>query len=382
MQASASLTPKTHLPPRLNRARQLLDIHNLDALLLTHPADLQWLTDFTGEDSVGILTRQDVILATDFRFEAQAAIECPQDNPKVTVVLRDGKMSDLLAKCLADTRSHRVGFESTRTTFAAVDSLQKSADALLGQGHLHLIPLDSELVKLRAIKDPHEIATLRKAVDIAQKALTSLLPHLKPGLTESNAAGMLYAEIRRLGAGDTSFESIIASGPAAALPHYRAKDLPIRSDTVLLIDYGARYQGYCSDLTRTFFLGKVPDQLQHAYRATLEAQERAIAALKPGMRCKDADAVARDYLSSQGYTKEFGHSLGHGIGLDIHEQPGLRKSAEDADILQPGMVVTIEPGVYLPGLGGIRIEDDVLITDTGYQVLSSLPKSFDTARLT
>ena len=366
---------KPHLEARLSRARQLLDAHRLDAILLTHQADLQWLSDFTGEDSVGILTTNSLVLATDFRFVTQAAQECPT----LPLALREGKMPDTLAKVLLDAGTKRVGFESGRTTFATHAGLLKAIDA--AGGKVELVPLDGEIVKLRAIKDATEVAILRKAINIAQDALRATLPQARLGMTESDFAGRLYGEMRRLGAGDVSFESIIASGEGAALPHYRAKDRPIQNNTVLLIDYGAKYSGYCSDLTRTFFVGSAPEVLQEAYKHVLESQQRAIAALKPGLRCKDADAVARDYLRSVGFDKEFGHSLGHGVGLDIHEMPRLSKMAEDSEVLLPGMVVTIEPGVYLPGIGGIRIEDDVLITETGHEVLSSLPKSFETAGL-
>jgi len=240
--------------------------------------------------------------------------------------------------------------------------------------------IEDLMVNVRKIKDDVEIGIIREAIRIAQEALLSVRHELRPGRTENYIAGLLTFEMRRRGASDASFEPIIGTGPSSSLPHYRPADIDIKRDTFLLIDYGARYQGYCSDITRTFALGTLPAKLTEIYKICLEAQLAAIATLRPGVTTKTADSAARDIIDGAGYKDFFGHGLGHGVGRDIHEMPTLRRAGGEEE-LKPGMVITIEPGIYLPGLGGVRIEDDVLITATGCEVLTSLDKTLEGCRL-
>lgn len=374
-----SAKPAPYLLPRIASVRAALDSLKLDTLLLTHPGDIAWLTDFSGEDSIAILTHDTITLVTDFRYTAQAAIECPW----LPVKLRELTMAAALTEALRDLKSKRVGFEPAFTTYATIHSLEKALreppekaphKSRSNPPVPTLVPLENVLVGLRKIKDAHEIAIIKKSVKLAEAAFLALKPSIAPGTTENLLAGKLAYEMRARGASDSSFPVIVATGPFSALPHYRPQNVKVKNNAALLFDWGARYNGYCSDLSRTFLLGKAPAKIKEIYQIVLDAQLAALAFLRPGVSTFDADAVARNHITQAGYGPEFGHSLGHGIGRDIHEQPGLRKSGTP-EPLQPGMIVTVEPGIYLPGLGGVRIEDDVLITKSGCEILSSLPKS-------
>jgi len=373
-QASQTSSAKPYLLARQHTVRQAMAARGLDTLLLTHPADLAYLTDFSGHDSIGVFTTDDFILVTDFRYTEQAQIE----SPWLKTVMREGKMADALVTALTSLKSSKVGFESNFTTFGQIESLRKVLeDKKLA---ISVQSVEDLMVNVRKIKDDVEIGIIREAIRIAQEALLSVRHELRPGRTENYIAGLLTFEMRRRGASDASFEPIIGTGPSSSLPHYRPADIDIKRDTFLLIDYGARYQGYCSDITRTFALGTLPAKLTEIYKICLEAQLAAIATLRPGVTTKTADSAARDIIDGAGYKDFFGHGLGHGVGRDIHEMPTLRRAGGEEE-LKPGMVITIEPGIYLPGLGGVRIEDDVLITATGCEVLTSLDKTLEGCRL-
>ena len=226
--------------------------------------------------------------------------------------------------------------------------------------------------KLRMIKTDDEIRTIRRAAEIADEAFSHILTFIKPGVTELEVSNELEFFMRRLGASESSFDTIVASGKRSALPHGVATGKTIENGDMVTLDFGALYDGYVSDITRTVAVGEPTEELKKIYHIVLEAQMRACSALKPGMTGKEADAVARDYIKDHGYGEAFGHSTGHGIGLEVHEGPGL--SFRSDTVLKPGMVVTVEPGIYVPGLGGVRIEDDVLITEDGCELLTSSPK--------
>jgi Xaa-Pro aminopeptidase len=243
-----------------------------------------------------------------------------------------------------------------------------------------LVATDGVLGDLRKIKDAHEIQLVRQAITVAQDAFVAVRRQIRPGMTENHLAGLMMLELRARGASDASFPPIIASGAPSSLPHYRPTDAAIKPNRPLLIDWGAFLGGYCSDLTRTLLLGRVAARIRTIYSIVLEAQAAAIAFLRPGVTSRQADSVARRIIAKAGFGKQFGHGLGHGIGREIHEGPALRRKGEAQELL-PGMIVTVEPGIYLPGEGGVRIEDDVLITDRGCEVLSSLPKTFDECRI-
>src|ERR1019366_2254365 len=245
---------------------------------------------------------------------------------------------------------------------------------------VELVPLDDLMVNLRMVKDDHEICLVRPSIGVAGEAFEAIRGELKPGQTENYLAGLLVFELRSRGASDSSFPAIVATGANSSLPHYRPQEILIQRDQPLLIDWGALYKGYCSDLTRTMMLGRVSSAMKKIYQVVLQAQEAAIEFLRPGVTTMQADRVARDMIEKAGFGKEFGHGLGHGIGREIHELPTLRKTGGEEE-LRPGMIVTVEPGIYIPGEGGVRIEDDVLITHSGHEMLSSLDKSFEGCHL-
>jgi len=344
----------------------------LDGLLLTHPPDLAYLSNFSGEDSVGLLTEKGFILVTDFRYHEQAG----QEAGWLKLAMREGKMADALAKILINAKVHRVGFEANFTTFGQVHAVDKAVAATECAKPVELVPLEDVMTSIRKVKDDNEIDLIRKSVGIAEEAFDAIRSEIKEGQAENYLAGLLVFELRSRGASNSSFPVIVAAGSNSSLPHYRPGEKLIERDQPLLIDWGALYKGYCSDLTRTLMVGRVNNRIKQIYKVVLEAQLAAIAFLRPGVTTRQADQVARDVIDRAGFAKEFGHGLGHGIGREIHELPSMRKIGGEEE-LRPGMVVTVEPGIYLPGEGGVRIEDDVLITHSGCEVLSNLDRSFE-----
>jgi Xaa-Pro aminopeptidase len=382
---------KAYLKVRHKAVREAMKELKLDGLLLTHPADLAYLTNFTGDDSIGLITKDDLHLVTDFRYKEQADLEAGW----LKVSLREAKMSDALAKTLIETGVHRVGFEANFATFGQITALDRAVKEQTNQakpsgkkaaakagpspdGELELVPLEDVMTNLRKVKDDHEIDLIRKAVALAEESFIAIRDRgdIKVDETESYLAGLLIFELRSRGAAGTSFPPIVAAGTNSSLPHYRPGETRVQRDQPLLFDWGALYNGYCSDLTRTFMIGRVSSRMKEIYKVVLEAQLTVLEFLRPGVTTMQADRVARDVIEKAGFGKEFGHGLGHGIGRDIHELPTLRKTGGDEE-LRPGMIVTVEPGIYLPGEGGVRIEDDVLITHSGAEVLSTLDKSFE-----
>jgi Xaa-Pro aminopeptidase len=364
--------PKAYLKVRQKKVREAMAKLRLDGLLLTAPADLAYLTDFTGDDSIGLITGDDLILATDFRYKEQAQIEAGW----LTVVIREGKMDPTLAGAVLDVKVKRLGFEVNRISFGQVHSLDRAIKEKSPGQSVELVPVEDILVNIRKIKDDHEIDLIRKSVGVAEEAFTAIESEIKPGQTENYLAGLLGFELRSRGASDSSFPVIVASATNSSLPHYRPGETTVQRDQPLLIDWGALFKGYCSDLTRTMLIGRVSEKIKQIYKVVLEAQEAAIKFLRPGVTTLQADRVARDVIDRAGFKDQFGHGLGHGIGREIHELPALRKVGGEEELV-PGMIVTVEPGIYLPGEGGVRIEDDVLITHSGREVLSSLNKSFE-----
>jgi Xaa-Pro aminopeptidase len=373
---------KAYLKVRHQAVRAAMKELKLDGMLLTHPPDLSYLTNFTGEDSVGLITEKDFLFATDFRYQEQIANEAGW----VKVHLREAKMADTIARMLAAGKVNRVGFEANFTTVGQVDALQTALKGKNGAGtgspvNVELVPLDNVMVNIRKVKDDHEIDLVRKSVGIAEEAFEVLRDAIKVGERENYLAGLLVFELRSRGASGSSFPVIVATGASSSLPHYRPQEVAVQRDMPLLIDWGAIYKGYCSDLTRTLLIGRVTPKIKKIYQVVHEAQQTAIAFLRPGVTTQQADRVARDVIDKAGFGKEFGHGLGHGIGREIHELPAMRKLGGVDEELRPGMIVTVEPGIYLPGEGGVRIEDDVLITHSGCEVLSSLDKSMEACHL-
>ncbi|MCC7349320.1 MAG: aminopeptidase P family protein [Phycisphaerales bacterium] len=363
---------KAYLKVRHKSVRDAMKHVGIDGLLLTHPPDLAYLTNFTGDDSIGLITQKDFFLITDFRYKEQAEIEAGW----LKTTIRDGKMSDSVAGVVAGANLKKVGFEANFTTVGQIDALLTAFKQQKNKIAPELVPLENVLTNIRKVKDDTETDLIRKSVGIAEEAFEAFRGAIEVGQSENYLAGLLVFELRSRGATNSSFPVIVASGVNSSLPHYRPGETLIQRDQPLLIDWGALFKGYCSDLTRTLMIGRVNPKFKEIYNLVHEAQKAAIKFLRPGVTTQQADAVARDIITRGGYGNEFGHGLGHGIGREIHELPTLRRTGGEEE-LRPGMIVTVEPGIYLPGFGGVRIEDDVLITHSGCEVLSSLDRSFE-----
>ncbi|MEN0021616.1 MAG: M24 family metallopeptidase, partial [Planctomycetota bacterium] len=268
----------------------------------------------------------------------------------------------------------KTAFQADAVTVAARDAMAKK----LGARRLHAT---SGLIgQMRAVKDEHEVKAIRKAVRTQEAALEALLPTIEPGQTEQEVAGRLEAEMKARGSSQPGFNTIVAARANGSLPHYRPGNTKIAKNQPLLIDWGAVVNGYHGDMTRTFTLGKWPKKIREIYEIVLEAQEMSAAALAPGKHTDEVDAVARDHIAKHGYGEFFGHGLGHGMGMDGHEDPRLSHMVKGVE-LEPGHVVTVEPGIYLPGVGGVRIEDDYVITERGAKNLCKLPKTLEWSTL-
>ena len=345
---------------------------SLDALLLTNLANIRYLSGFTGSSGVLALAGGKWALFTDGRYTQQAKLQVKgvsiHIGPNAPTVLA----ARWIAECLARKKSTRVGIEADHLTY----STQKRIDAELRSSlrrSYRLVPTTNLVEQLRISKDAAEAKLLRSAVQLASSVFGGALQAIKPSTTENDVAAELEYLARRAGAEKMSFDSIVASGPNSALPHARPTRRRIGRGFVVL-DYGVILAGYCSDMTRTVWVGRESREARQIYSAVLEAQLAAIGTISPGVEAQAVDAAARDVLRRQKLDKHFTHSLGHGVGLEIHEAPRLAKG--QAQKLEPGMVVTIEPGVYIPGKGGVRIEDMALVTKTGCEVLTPTPKEF------
>lgn len=338
-----------------------------DSALLTNANDIRYITGFSGEDSYAVVSGRSVVVVSDFRFEEDLRIV----RGIARVHLRKGDMVEALREVISDLNPDALAFQSEHVSVHLRARLAKAVGAKL------LKPTVGLLAGLRLIKDESEIRTIRKAVKIQEKALLETLGTLKPGQTESHIAATLEYNLKALGADGVSFPTIVAARANGSKPHAVPGKTKTGNNQPLLIDWGARVDGYCSDMTRTFTLGRWSGPMREVYEVVLDAQVAAIKAVGPDVSTKAIDRVARDIIAEAGYGDRFGHGLGHGIGLDIHEGPRVAQLGETK--LKPGMIVTIEPGVYLPGVGGVRIEDDVLVTATGATNLCSLPKTLDWA---
>lgn len=339
-----------------------------DALLVTNFTNVTYLTGFSGDDSFLLVSRETTILISDGRYTTQIAEECPG----LEVYIRPQKESVVLAaaKLVKQAKIRKLGFESNSATVDEAEGLRSQLK------NTELVPISGAVEELRLCKDPQEVAALREAIWQAEKGFEALKATIRPDLTELQVAHDLEHVMRSFGAVRASFPPIVAVGPRSALPHATPTGALISDASFVLVDWGADApSGYKSDLTRVLVTGKISPKLEKIYRVVLNAQLEGIRNVRPGARCCDVDQAARKVIEDAGFGKKFSHGLGHGIGLDIHEGPRL-SAASDAE-LKPGMVVTVEPGIYVPGWGGVRIEDDVLVTKDGHEVLTTSPKQFD-----
>jgi Xaa-Pro aminopeptidase len=350
---------------RAERVERRLAERELDALLVTDLVNVRYLTGFTGSSGLAILGPDLRRFVTDFRYVAQAAEEVvefdpEQAPPEFLAALSDGWGPGPV----------RLGFEDEHVSVRRHERLRE-----LLPDRVELVPAGGLVEAERAIKEPGEIARIRAATALADDVYEWLLELGIVGRTEREIALAIEIEMRRRGAEALSFPSIVASGERGALPHAQPADVPIQVGTLLTIDMGARLDGYCSDCTRTWATGSVaslPDELAAIYGIVERAQQLALDAVRPGRPGREIDAVARDVIAAEGYGEHFGHGLGHGVGMEVHEAPRLARTA-DAE-LAPGHIVTVEPGIYLPGHGGVRIEDLAVVTDDGREVLTRTTK--------
>jgi Xaa-Pro aminopeptidase len=341
-----------------------------DALLVTSPVNVRYLTGFTGEDSFLLVGHDVAVLVSDSRFETQIAEECPGLDAHIRP--RTKTIAEAVGEVVSRAKPRKLAFESTTTSYAQWQALTQTVKPL------ELVPQADLVETLRLIKDEDELAEIREAIRQAERGFQLLKASLEPQMTEQEAANELERAMRHFGAKQAAFDSIVAVGPRAALPHARPTSARIGDAGFLLIDWGAKNSaGYHSDLTRMVVTGTISPKLEKLYRVVLEAQRRGIEAVRPGVTGDEVDSAAREVIRQAGFGKNFGHGLGHGIGLEIHEGPRVSQNAKVE--LEPGMIVTVEPGIYLPGWGGIRIEDDVLVTRGGHEVLSSLPRDLASA---
>ncbi len=366
-----------HTAARRDRLARLLPEEGVDAFLISNPVNVTYLTGFTGDSSTVVLSRDRVVLISDARYVGQIADECPElethiRKPTTRIVEAS---ADVLKKL--DYRS--VGFESAVVTVAEFDQLKELAATVAWK------PGADRVENLRMVKDDDELERIRDAIAAAERAFTDLVALLRPEDTEIELANALEANIRRAGAEAASFPPIVAAGERAALPHCPPTDKRVSASGLLLVDWGAVVRGYKSDLTRVLatrtkssFTQSDAARLQELHRVGRAAQEAAIQAARPGVEAKAVDAAARGVIADAGYGDYFNHGLGHGLGLQIHEAPWFR--ATSTDVLAEVMVFTVEPGIYLPGWGGVRIEDDVRVTADGCEVLTSTPRDLSLVR--
>lgn len=360
-----SVDMKVAVPERLVRLRAALEAAALDAILVNQDLNRRYLTGFTGSAGWVLVGRDVAILATDFRYYEQVALESPAFD-----LVRVGSrgLSEVLPAMLARTGGHRIGFEADAATYGEVQAWMAAVPSV------EWVPTNGLVLGLRAVKDRGEVEVVRAAVHLADEALAAVLPKIQPGMLEREVAWLIESYMRQHGAESASFDTIVASGPNGARPHARASDTALVAGEPIVIDMGARLGGYCSDLTRTICLGQPndPSRFWQVYNLVLQAQLAAEAIARAGISGKEVDAAARDLIAGGGYGEYFGHSLGHGVGMAVHESP--RFSVLYTSMLDAGSVVTVEPGIYLPGWGGVRIEDMVLLTETGAEVLTAAPK--------
>lgn len=351
---------------RVAKIRGALQKRDLPALLITDDYNRRYATGFTGSAGWVLITSNQALLFTDFRYWEQAALEAPEVTLVKVGLSGAATMTAAVSAALAAANMTRVAVEANTMTLAQHRSLAKALEGVV------LEPSEGLVEGIRAVKEPAEVELIRKAASIADAAFAELQPFIVPGAVERDLAVELEYRMRRLGAEKEAFATIVASGPNAALPHHRAGSRRLQTGDLVVFDFGAAYQGYNSDITRTLFLEPVPPKAREIYDIVAKAQEAAMAAVKPGARCGELDGIARTLITQAGYGEHFGHSLGHGVGLLVHEEPRLASTSKD--VLEAGMCVTVEPGIYLPGFGGVRIEDSLVVTSEGSQCLTAAPK--------
>lgn len=348
---------------RLARLRDVLAHRQLGTILVTDTSNVFYLSGFTGSTAALIVTPSESHILVDPRYSIQARDECP------SALVHDyaGKpLIDAAAELVLELGISVAGFEADHLTVQSHRLLQNRL-----QGLCRLRSTRGLVRQLRQIKDAHEMTLIRRAAEITDAAFEAVLPEVEPGVTEKRVALMIDSAMRTLDADREGFETISASGPNSACPHAHPTNRILQAGDLLKMDFGARFARYNADITRTVAIGKPDARQREVYDTVLEAQSKAIAAIRPGANCKDIDSIARDHIAAAGFG-DFGHGLGHSLGIEVHEEPRFSQTCDA--VLEPGMVMTVEPGIYIAGWGGVRIEDDVLVTDTGCEILTHAPK--------
>ena len=353
-----------HRPARLAALVDGLTAAHLDGLLLTGLANIRYLTGFSGSSALLLVTQRDTLLITDFRYQTQAADEV---GTMARVSIEPQSLWTGLWQQLGQMAGVQViGFESAHLLHRDFQRLMEAGARWQWRPTLDLVET------LRERKDPGEVRMIERAAEVAIRALERTLAEVTVGMTELQVAGVLERALRDEGSEGFPFPSIVASGPRSALPHARASSAKIRSGDFLLLDFGAEVGGYCADITRTVVVGRANDEQREIYDVVRHANQQASSDIRAGMSGREADAIARSYIERRGYGELFGHGLGHGVGLEVHEAPRLARTADGP--LSEGAVVTIEPGVYRPGWGGVRIEDDVVLDPAGPRILTNFTR--------
>lgn len=347
------------VPRRLRALRRLLEEGGVSGHLVGHPPNLRYLTGFSGSNGLLLVTSGDSLLITDFRYREQSREEVSSE---VEVRIESGGLVSALADALASSGGRRVSFEADHLTVRELEKLREAC------GEVDWRTSAGVVEGLRAVKDEGELERIGRAARAADRALEETLGGVEEGMTEQHLVAELLYHLRRAGSEKPAFEPIVASGPRSALPHARAGQREVREGDLVLFDFGATVDGYCSDLTRTVVLGASTGWQREIHAAVLEARESALAAATAGAPAREPDEAAHESLAVAGWDEFFGHSTGHGIGLEVHEAPRLHHASDET--LVEGNVVTVEPGVYLPGRGGVRIEDDVVIRSGDPEILT------------
>ncbi|MBI5740868.1 MAG: aminopeptidase P family protein [Nitrospirae bacterium] len=348
---------------KISLLRKKLKDSKVDGALITDILNVKYLTGFTGSSGYALVTRKDAVFVTDFRYQEQSRYDVKDFDIRIERTERAKEIKDLAG----ELGIRKLGFEDHHLTFRAYTKLLKKK--------LRLKPVTDAVESIRAIKSPEETERIRKAAQRAERAFRRLQPFIKAGITDRKLALKLEGFLKDEGCKSLPFEVIVASGFFSARPHARPTGRVVRAGDFIVFDWGGEYEGYYSDMTRTVVIkGGDTARQREIYSIVLEAQKRAIASVRANVAAKTVDAAARDYITLKGYGEEFGHGAGHGIGLAVHEKPSLSWRSKDA--IRENMVFTIEPGIYVPDFGGVRIEDMVVATKTGAEVLTSLPKKF------
>jgi Xaa-Pro aminopeptidase len=374
------LAPRDILAARHTRLREAVLAAELDGLIVTHLPNIFYLTNVLGTAGIVVATRDRLHVILDFRYAsaAKALWDTPYGCPDADLIAVERTYDETLVGLIKSLQPKRLGIEGSNISVNHAHQLTRRIGTAT-----ELVPTDSVVEQLRIIKDAHEIDMLRRGARLLSPVAVDIISDAKPGMKEQELAAKIDWRIKSAGFERCSFETIVASGPNSALPHAHPGERVLREGDLVVLDFGGVYGGYCVDLTRTVALGEPDAEMARVYQAVLDAQRAAIAAVKPGVRAGDIDAAARATLARHGLADAFGHSTGHGLGVEIHETPRIgprREAAGDEpaprdEAIEPGMVFTIEPGAYLPGWGGVRIEDDVLVTSDGVELLTNVPTS-------